>query len=521
MAPAAALARAEAPRARVGLVDSAHKRLGQPVSIEHPLDYPRVREMVWRAIEYGRPRAGSLEAKIPAGCWVVIKPNIGHLRGRPAFRAGDVTDLRVTRAVLEYVARKSRAGRVTVAEGGTYRNLTDPASDNVAYQNGVRVNAVTCDWGEEFPGMAGTLGGLLDEFRKEFPGKRFDYVDLSYDAVRDAAGGFRRIEVPRTAGGVGACGGRPDYYVTNTIRNCDFLINVPVMKIHLQCGITACFKNYVGTAPRQVYAPPGSFSNTNLHREHSVEGRIEPFFVDLAAFHPPDFNVVDGIRGLQFQEHNNRRPDQMLQNNLVLAGEDTVATDTMVAQVMGFNPWDMEYLHLGAERGLGTMDPGQIEVIGEEPDRVRKRWGKPRDWLGRANREWLVSRDAEAPLASWTRHKTRADTLHFTKWNNAASPPGTTYGAAVRVRAEGSQKAFLWAGVRGHLTALLNGEKVMEEENLTRYRIGQFRNPVELRAGDNLLVFRVQQVSEEAQLSALLVGPRNDGDTPEGIRWMV
>jgi hypothetical protein len=193
----------------------------------------------------------------------------------------------------------------------------------------------------------------------------------------------------------------------------------------------------------------------------------------------------------------------------------------MVAQVMGFNPWDMEYLHLGAERGLGTMDPGQIEVIGEEPDRVRKRWGKPRDWFGRANREWLVSRDAEAPLASWTRHNTRADTLHFTKWNNAASPPGTTYGAAVRVRAEGSQKAFLWAGVRGRLTALLNGEKVMEEENLTRYRIGQFRNPVELRAGDNLLVFRVQQVSEEAQLSALLVGPRNDGDTPEGIRWMV
>jgi hypothetical protein len=34
-------------------------------------------------------------------------------------------------------------------------------------------------------------------------------------------------------------------------------------------------------------------------------------------------------------------------------------------------------------------------------------------------------------------------------------------------------------------------------------------------------VFRVQQVSEEAQLSALLVGSRNDGDTPEGIRWMV
>jgi hypothetical protein len=211
----------------------------------------------------------------------------------------------------------------------------------------------------------------------------------------------------------------------------------------------------------------------------------------------------------------------MLQNNLVLAGEDTVATDTVVARVMGFNPWDLEYLHLGAARDLGTMELGKIEVVGEELDRLEKRWGKPRDWFGRANREWLVTRDPAAPLASWTRHKTRADTLHLTKWNNAPSPPGTTHGAAFRVQAGGAQKVFLWVGVRGRVSALLNGEKVMEEENTTRYRIGQFRQPIELRRGENLLVFRVQQMSEEAQLSALLVGPRNEGDTPEGIRWMV
>jgi hypothetical protein len=33
--------------------------------------------------EYGAPRAGSLEAKIRSGAWVVVKPNIVFLRPHP------------------------------------------------------------------------------------------------------------------------------------------------------------------------------------------------------------------------------------------------------------------------------------------------------------------------------------------------------------------------------------------------------------------------------------------------------
>jgi uncharacterized protein (DUF362 family) len=95
-----------------------------------------------------------------------------------------------------------------------------------------------------------TLGRVLRDRAAQFPGRHIDYIDLSYDAIRDAAGEFRRMEVPKTARGMGAFGFRPDYYVTNTITKCDFLISVPVVKVHEQSGITCCFKNYVGTAPR-------------------------------------------------------------------------------------------------------------------------------------------------------------------------------------------------------------------------------------------------------------------------------
>jgi uncharacterized protein (DUF362 family) len=511
-ASAAALGGAVPEKKRIGLVQSTHPRLVRVASPEDPLDYKHVREMVWTAIEY----AGGFEDRIREGSWVVIKPNIVFLRPQNGYRSGDVTDFRVTRAVFEYVARKSRAGRITIAEGGSYRGPSDPLTDNVVSQNGSRVDATTFDWGhDEFPGIGGTLGGLIEEIALRAPGVKCDYVDLNYDGVKDPSGKLRRVEVRPSRTGVRAFGARPDYFVTNTICNCDFLITVPVMKVHEQCGITASMKSYVGTAPRPGYAHPGQFWNIDLHAQHSVENRIDPFIVDLASFHPPDFTVVDGIRGLQYTEHNNDRPDQMIRNNLVLASQDPVGADALAAKLMGFNPWDIDFLHLGEMREMGRKDLAEFEVRGDDPDKLVKRFVKPKRWYGRCNREWRVTKDAEAPLETWERYTSPVDSLHFTDWVK-----GTSFAASVRVKADGHRKAYLWVGLRGRASALLNGTRVMEQENLTQYRVGQFQTPVELRPGENQLVFRVQGESVPAQVSALLVGPRNDGDTVEGIRWL-
>ena len=517
-AAALPLAGGQSGKTRIGLVASSHSRLAKPRSLDDPLDYPAVRDMVWKAIEYGSPRAGSLAAKIRPGSWVVVKPNLGSLPPRESFVLGDVADLRVTRAVIEYLATQSRAARITFAEGGTYRRIGDPEPDNVMVQNGVRVDARTYAWSDEFPGFHGTIGAMLREFGASFPGKKFDYVDLSYDAARDSSGAFRWMEVPRSPNGVGAFGEKKVYVPANTILNCDFLVSIPVMKVHMGCGVTACLKNYVGTAPRMVYAPKGSFSNGDLHRNHSLEGRIDSFVADLAAFHPPDYCVVDGIRGLQNSEHGIGVPGQMIRSNLVLAGEDPVATDALVASLLGYQPWDIEFLHMASQRQMGSMDLRDADVTGDDPAGFRRRWAKPRNWYGRCNREWRVTADAAASMETWQRLTTRGDTLHLAAWKPAAAEDAT-YRAAVRVTASGSRKGFLWVGARGRVAATLNGQKVLEEEGATRYRIGQFQAPVELRPGENLLVFEVKSLGGVADLSALVTGPDNDGDSLEGIRW--
>lgn len=504
-----------APQSRIGLVPSNYPKLQRPSPPNDLLDYERVRDMVWTAIRLGTPRAGSLEAKIRPGSWVVIKPNIVGLRGREFYRTGDITDLRVTRAVIEYVARFSKAGRITLAEGGSYRRQSDPAKDNVIFQDGIHRDAMSFDWGlEEFPGFGGSLGQMLAAFRKEFPGHGFDYVDLSYDAVRDASGNFRRIVVPKAANGTGAFGARPDYFVTNTIRNCDFLITVPVMKVHLQSGITCCLKNYVGTAPREAYALPGTFHNAQLHSGHSVDNRIDPFIVDLAAFHPPDYAVVDGLRGLQYQEHNCEASDQMVQSNLILAGEDPVATDTLVAHLLGFNPWDIDFLHMAAKREMGLHGLDKVDVNGADPDPLRRHWAKPKAWFGRANRMWRVTSNPASPRETWKQIESPTDTLHF---DGKAS---RTFAAATQIESRGHAKGFLWIGATGKFQAELNGQLVMAEEGRTRYRNGQFQQAVQLKSGNNELLIKLQTLEEKPPLlSAYMIGPRNDGDTLDGIRW--
>jgi uncharacterized protein (DUF362 family) len=501
---------------RFGLVRSTHSKLAEPASLEDPLTYRQVRDMVFQAIAYGAPKAGSLEAKIKPGSWVVLKPNIVFLRPHPSYAKGDITDFRVTRAVLEYVAARSRAGRITIAEGGTYRRPADTAEDNVVLQGGRRVDALSFDWGpHEFPGFQGSLGSMLKEFAARYPDKKFDYVDLSYDAVRGPDGKFRRIEVPKAANGVGAFGARPDYFVTNTIIGCDFLISIPVMKIHLQSGITAVLKNYVGTAPREAYALPGGFHNAMLHEGHSAGGRIDPFICDLAAFHPPDYCVIDGIRGLQTQEHSVHRPDQTIRSNLVMACEDPVASDAMVAKVLGFNPHDIEFLHMAQARMMGSMDIRKLDLRGDEPDRHPRKWEKPKQWYGRCNREWTISAGNVEQ-----RYTAPFDTIDLPAATKVTAAPGAVYRAVAQAQSAGHQRGYLWIGLRGKVSARVNGELVAQFESQTRYRVGQFQFPVTLKPGGNRLEFLVQPLSGEAQLSALITGPDNSGDTPEGLRWI-
>ena len=77
----------------------------------------------------------------------------------------------------------------------------------------------------------------------------------------------------------------------------------------------------------------------------------------------------------------------MIRNNLILASADHVAADALVAKLLGFNPWDIEFLHMAQQREMGHMDLEKADIIGDDPTSLIKAWSKPTAWYGRANRE--------------------------------------------------------------------------------------------------------------------------------------
>ncbi len=117
-------------------------------------------------------------------------------------------------------------------------------------------------------------------------------------------------------------------------------------------------------------------------------------------------------------------------------------------------------------------------------------------------------------------HSAPYDTLDLPAATGVAPSNGTSYRAAVNVQSQGHHNGYLWLGLRGRLTARVNGETVATSESQTRYRTGQFQFPVALRPGMNRVEFDVQPLAGQAKLSVLLTNSRNDGDSIDGIRWV-
>ena len=80
--------------------------------------------------------------------------------------------------------------------------------------------------------------------------------------------------------------------------------------------------------------------------------------VDLFSYHPGDYTLLGGSWSL--------KEDRNIRCNVVIAGANAVAVDSVGAAVMGFDPRMIPALRLAEEKGLGTRDLGIIWVRGNE-----------------------------------------------------------------------------------------------------------------------------------------------------------
>ena len=121
------------------------------------------------------------------------------------------------------------------------------------------------------------------------------------------------------------------------------VINVPVIHAHGKAVISCATKNLFGLLPK------------NRRRYHPV---LSEKLLELAAWVQP-FTIVDGTVGLDGESTRRGDPRRM---DLVMAGADCLALDTVVARIVGYQPEEIPILKLAAEQGVLPRD---IELIGD------------------------------------------------------------------------------------------------------------------------------------------------------------
>jgi uncharacterized protein (DUF362 family) len=129
------------------------------------------------------------------------------------------------------------------------------------------------------------------------------------------------------------------------------IISVPKLKLHRIAGVSLSIKN--------MMKPKGSM---HTHLSSNI--------ADLASIITPRIAVIDGIIAGEGHESSGN-PVEM---NLVIAGKDPVAVDSVGAAVMMMPPHDVKHLRLAEKIGLGTNDLNRIEILGEPIEKVRKKF---------------------------------------------------------------------------------------------------------------------------------------------------
>jgi uncharacterized protein (DUF362 family) len=142
------------------------------------------------------------------------------------------------------------------------------------------------------------------------------------------------------------------------VQQADVIISVPKLKTHDQTEMTCAIKKLKGLLTDK--------NKKAMHRRGLFEGVI-----DLLAAVKPSLAVVDAIVCQEGAGPIFGKPVEM---NLILAGKDLVAVDAVSARLIGYHPRETLLTVNAARRGLGIMDPEQIEIVGEPLENVRRRF---------------------------------------------------------------------------------------------------------------------------------------------------
>jgi uncharacterized protein (DUF362 family)/Pyruvate/2-oxoacid:ferredoxin oxidoreductase delta subunit len=146
----------------------------------------------------------------------------------------------------------------------------------------------------------------------------------------------------------------PEVALSRIVLEADIIISLPKFKTHGLTVITGAIKNSYGLLPGAQKA--------RLHKAAGIARRFHEMLVDVFRLRVPDLFLVDAVVGM---EGNGPASPDLRHIGLILASDNGVALDAVIATMMGCEPGWLRFLQKAKEAGLGDYDLTTIEIVGE------------------------------------------------------------------------------------------------------------------------------------------------------------
>ena len=148
-------------------------------------------------------------------------------------------------------------------------------------------------------------------------------------------------------------------YYSSTVLEAGVIINLPKLKTHSLTIFTGGVKNMFGVIPQGL--------RTRFHAEYVANEDFGQMLTDVFSVAVPQLTIMDGIIAM---EGEGPADGKLRRVGVVLASRDAVALDAVATKIIGGNPLDIYTTRYCNERGLGTGNLDNIEVVGERLEDV-------------------------------------------------------------------------------------------------------------------------------------------------------
>lgn len=151
----------------------------------------------------------------------------------------------------------------------------------------------------------------------------------------------------------------------------DYLINVPVLKVHSGATVTIGMKNLKGCIHDHE---KHRFHRLNLHR----------CILDLNTVIRPDLTVVDATTcALQWE-----LGGEPVKLDTIIVGENVLAVDIIAASLLGYGLDDVHHLKMASESGLGPKTMEEITILNPIHTEIKE---KVKDAMQKREPEYRLS----------------------------------------------------------------------------------------------------------------------------------